>query len=354
MLTVLSVIAVIGILILFHEAGHFIVAKIAGVRVEKFSIGYPPTMIRKKIGDTEYCISWIPFGGYVKLSGEEPIEESEWTPKPYDFNAKSPLTRAIILLFGPLMNLVLGILLIWFVLVVWGRSEPRYDEPRIGNLVMDMPAERCGLLPGDLVLFVDGDTVKSWNDMAEKIHRKLEQPIELIVLRGEQKHNLTISCTTVAQVFQMENGDTTLGVLGIYPPVEEVKIGPVPAIGEALTYCYVVISAIGDFLWRAVTGRARWHDIGGPVMIARLAGKSAKLGMGPLLAFTAALSINLAVLNLLPFPILDGGQLLFVFIEMMRRKPISAKARVITQQISIAFLIALVILVTIKDVFQLF
>ena len=349
MIVVIPAIIVLGIIVFVHELGHFTVAKIFGVGVEKFSIGYPPTMVSKKIGETEYCIGWIPFGGYVKLVGEEPGAETIDSSK--SFAQKHPLIRIAVLVAGPLMNIVLGIFLLWLVFAFVGESVPHFDTPRIGSVIPGMPADEAGILPQDLIISIDGDSVEDWDEMAGLIHRRPNQPVIIVVQRGDSIFE--VRCSPQARNIETENGDTVWGMIGIVPTTEQHYIGPVAAIWRSVGASIGIVSAVLSFIWKLLVGSASLSEVGGPVMIAQMAGDSARMGIWQFLIFIAALSINLAVLNLFPIPILDGGQILFTAIEGVRGRKISEKVMAAIQQASIAFLLALMLLVTIKDVLRL-
>ncbi|RKZ28871.1 RIP metalloprotease RseP, partial [bacterium] len=342
MFTILAAIIVLGIIVFIHEFGHFAVAKLSGIAVEKFSIGYPPTMISHKFGETEYCIGWIPFGGYVKLSGETPEEISS---NPRDFRAKSPLTRIAVLFAGPFMNAVLGFILIWFVLIGYGESIPRYEIPKIGSTVVGMPAAKANIAAGDIIVKIDGDTVKSWNDMAEFIHSKPNVPISLTISRNDSL--LTVVCTPEPKTISTETGDSIMGMIGIVPTTIQKKMSIFPAFIRSIEATIAIAFAVLSFLINLIIGHASLSEVGGPVMIAQIAGESARLGIWQFLMFIAALSINLALLNLFPIPPLDGGQILFTVIEGIRKKAISLKFQAIFQQITIALLLAFMLLVTV-------
>ncbi len=348
-MTLLATIITLGILVFVHELGHFLVAKLSGICVERFSIGYPPNIGCKKIGKTEYCIGAVPFGGYVKLKGENP-EETD--PSPDSFRAKHPAVRIAVLFAGPFMNILLGFVLLWAVLVGYGESEPRYDIPRIGSAIVGMPAHKAGLKPGDTILKVNGDTVKTWQDMADIIHALPNKTITLTVARGDSVFEIT--CKTTSRKVEIEGKDTLFGMIGVVPYSVQKKVSPGKAIILAARGTVNISYAVITFVWKLLTGGASFSEIGGPVMIAQVAGESARNGIWQLLMFIAALSINLALLNLFPIPILDGGQILLNLIEWVRHREVSLKVQAIFQQISIFLLLLLMLLVTIKDIFNLF
>ncbi len=349
MFTLIIAIAVIGVIIFVHELGHFLVAKAFGIGVERFSIGYPPSIFRRRIGDTEYCIGSVPFGGYVKLVGELP-EEGDFHPR--SFRRKPPAVRAAVLAAGPAMNIATGLLLLWAVLTFYGEGTPCYDEPRVGSVVPGMPAAKAGLRAGDLIAYIDGDTVENWDQMANIIHSKPGVQVELVVVRGDSVFE--VACTPELRELAAGSGDTAVGVIGIVPYTKQHRLPPARAFVEAWRATLRIAAAVTVFVVKLVVGKASISDIGGPVMIAQMAGQTAKLGFWQLLAFIAALSVNLAVLNLFPLPILDGGQIVLTAVEALRRKAISARLLAAFQQASIIVLLALMLFVTIKDIARLF
>jgi len=349
MFTFFIAILVIGIIVLVHELGHFLIAKAFGITVERFSIGFPPTMLSKKIGETEYCIGWIPFGGYVKLLGEAPDSEIQ---NPRSFRAKPPIIRIAVLAAGPFMNIILGFILMFCVLMGYGEGIPRFESAEIGSIISGMPASEAGIAAGDVILTIDSDTVATWEDLTKIIHRNPNNPLILTISRGDSIFQIAL--TTSERIQQSDTGTITVGVIGITPSIEQRKL----PFGEALTrsfeVTYAFSFAIVSFIGGLIIGQASMSEVGGPVMIAQMAGQSARLGIWQLIIFIGALSLNLAVLNLLPLPILDGGQILFTLFEAIRKKAISQKVQAAIQQLSIAFILAFMLIVTIKDILRLF
>jgi len=348
--TIVLAIIVLGIIIFFHELGHFLVAKFTGIRVEKFSIGFPPKLVGKKIGETEYQIGAIPFGGFVRLAGEEHPEGEE--PQPYEFLAKPPRIRILVLLAGPIMNLLMGLILVWTGFIFHGESNPLFDKAEVGGLIPGMPASEAGLMVGDVILKVDGDTVSNWNELSDEIHSKPDTSVVLVILRKDSVFNL--ECQPESRKVSLESGDTVFGMIGIIWQSEQTRLPAGTAFIRSIEATYMFSGAVLGFIWSLIVGESSLKDIGGPVMITRMTGETAKMGLWPLLLFVAALAINLGILNLLPIPVLDGGQILFTVIEAIRKKRISDRVRSIFQQVSMLLLLGLMAIVTIKDVIDLF
>lgn len=350
--SILATIFVLGLLIFVHELGHFVVAKRMGVRVERFSLGYPPKMIGFKRGDTEYCISWIPFGGYVKMAGENP-DENEIKGHPYEFQSKPVRVRAAIIAAGPLMNFITAILIMWAVFFLVGMAVPDTDSTKIGILTPDGPAEKAGLMPGDEVISINGQEVSTFSDMAEIIYKQVEKPIVVQWIRDGKVYLATV--TTYKDKVLDENGRTMeVGKIGIGPDTKVIPLGFFESLKQGITASAALVVEIFKFLYGLVTSSVSIKAVGGPVLIAQVAGQAANQGLANLLMFTAFLSINLGLLNILPIPVLDGGHLVFLGIEKIMGRPLSLNKRLIIQQIGMALLLLLMIVVTYNDIARLF
>ena len=351
MITLLATIFVLGILIFVHELGHFLVAKKSGIRVERFSLGFPPRLIGKKIGDTEYCISWIPLGGYVKMAGEEP-DEKELKGEPWEFMSKPVRTRALVVFAGPAMNFILAILIFWGIIFLAGRQEIHEDTNQIGLVAPGGPADKAGIKSGDQIISINGIEVSTFKDMAEIIYQQVEKPVEVTWKRDEEEYTAMIT-TYKDRVLDEEGQFKYIGKIGIGPTYTTIKVGFFRALLEGIdTSIFILVETI-KFIIELITGTASIKLVGGPVFIAQVAGQTAKTGIVSLLSFTALLSVNLCLINVLPIPVLDGGHLLFLGIEKIKGKPLSLKQRAAMQQIGLAFLILLIIFVTYNDFLRL-
>lgn len=350
MTTAVATIFVLGILIFFHELGHFLVAKKSGIRVEKFSLGFPPKMIGKKIGDTEYCLSWIPLGGYVKMAGEDPYE-SKIEGKPDEFASKPVGIRAMVIAAGPVMNLVLAVLIFWGIIFFRGKHEIHDDTNQVGLVAAGEPADLAGIQPGDQIVSVNGTDVSTFWDMAEIIYQHVEEPVEIKWVHDGQE--FTASITTFKDRVLDENGEVKeVGKIGIGPSYTTVKVSFFNSLFDAVdTVWFILVESI-KFIIGLITGAASVKLLGGPLFIAQTAGETARSGFVNLLSFVALLSVNLSLINLLPIPVLDGGHLLFLSIEKLKGSPLSLKQRATMQQIGLAFLILLIIFVTYNDLLR--
>ncbi|ACM19874.1 membrane-associated zinc metalloprotease RseP [Geotalea daltonii FRC-32] len=351
MQSVISAIIALGALIFIHELGHFIFAKWFGVGVDKFSLGFGPKIIGKKIGETEYLLSAFPLGGYVKMVGEGEDAELTEEDKARSFAAKPPLQRIVIVAAGPLFNLLFA----YFIFIIVYMVGVPAATTKIGEVVKDKPAARAGVQAKDMVTAINGKVVNRWEELSSTIIEGKGQPVELQVQREGKTLNFRI--TPEKRTAKNLLGDTvTTPVLGIVSAGEIVidHFGPVDAFtkGSAQTWNVIKITVLS--LVKLVERAIPLDTIGGPIMIVKMAGQQAAEGSVSFLAFVALLSVNLGILNLLPVPILDGGHLFFYLWEIVFRKPISPKAREIAQQIGLVLLISLMVLAFYNDIARYF
>ncbi len=347
--TLISFLFVLAILIFVHEFGHFLVAKKSGIRVERFSLGFPPKIIGRKIGETEYMISALPLGGYVKLAGENPDEVSG---QPWEFMSKPVWTRALVVLAGPAMNFFLAILLFWGIFFFAGQQKSLEDQTVIGMVAKGSPAQMAGIKENDRILSINGIAVNNFKQMSELIHSQPAKKILVKWQRGEQIFEKEILAKK-EQILDETGKTKEIGMIGVGAVTvrENLNLFKAFIAGMALTFNFCI--EILKFLFGLVTGSLSLKMIGGPIFIAQIAGETARQGIVSLFSFTALLSVNLALLNLLPIPALDGGHILFLIIEKIKGKPLSLKQRSIIQQIGMAFLLLLIIIVTYNDIFRL-
>ncbi|HXF48786.1 MAG TPA: RIP metalloprotease RseP [Verrucomicrobiae bacterium] len=351
MTTLLATIFVLGLLVFVHELGHFLAAKRAGVRVERFSLGFPPKLIGKKIGETEYMISWLPLGGYVKLAGES-LDEEE-SNQPYSLQVKPAWVKAIIFAAGPLMNFLTAFLLLWGVFYVSGDVEIDKSKIVIGTVAPGSPAERAGIKPGDIIFSLNGERIGRFDSLAEKIYSLPGQAVELAWVSGNDTLRKTL--VTMKEESYNEKGEKIfVGRVGIQQAFSRKPVGFFTAGERAGITTVAFTGQVVRFVKGLFTREFSLKSVGGPVFISKIAGQEASRGFSSLLFFTALLSVNLALLNLFPIPALDGGHLLFLAIEGIIRRPISVKARAIVTQIGFGLLLLLIVFVTYNDVMRLF
>jgi regulator of sigma E protease len=445
MTTIIAFVAVLGILILIHEWGHFIVARLSGVGVERFSIGFGPVIWRYKGKETEYCISAIPMGGYVKMMGddENPIEGGRTgvVDPARSFNLKPIWARFLIVFAGPGMNFVLAVVLASLAFMIWGRpvvpavvgrvaegsvaaqagikpgdrivavdghplqywdevqgavqdsrgrkltltlvgpegerkvevtpqrvagrdifgDEQDYwdlgarqavsDLAKIGEVIPGGPAMAAGIKPGDIVVSLQGQSIGSWDDLADAISKRPGQPTELGIKRGESMVAITVT--------PAPTGPDGKGRIGISHAVSPgpgavfVRSNPLVAVKDGVlkTWEWTYMTVKGMF--KLVTAQLAPSNIGGPIQIAAAAGEQARQGLAYLTLFTALISVNLAVLNLLPVPMLDGGHLLFFVCEAILGRPVSVRKREIAQQVGFVLLMMLMVYAVYNDLSRL-
>lgn len=346
MTTALATIFVLGVLVFLHEFGHFIVAKSVGIRVERFSIGFPPRLFGKKIGETDYCVSLIPLGGYVKMAGM--VDESmdaEIKGEPWEFQSKSFWEKFSVIIAGPLMNYLIAIVVFAGLTLSMGVGEVR--DATIAQVNPGMPAAAAGIQPGDKITTINGQAVSSWDDMTQIIHANADKDLEVEWIH-KGKHKKAIIHTT-AQNIPIDGKIKKVGLIGISPKLYMKKVGAIQAIEAGFVRTWDLTKLVGYSTWMLATGKASLRNIGGPIIIAKMAGESAKSGFSTLLAFLAFISLNLAILNVFPVPGLDGGHLIFITLEAIMGRPVPTKTKMVIQQIGMFILLALIVLVIFND-----
>ncbi len=434
--TVISFILVLGFLIFIHELGHFAVAKWSGVGVEKFSLGFGPKLLSVTRGETEYLLSLLPLGGYVKMVGEQPGEEISELDKSRSFTHKPILTRVMIVAAGPIMNLVLAVVLLPIIFMI-GVNIPAYldGEARIGYVVPDEVAAAAGIESGDVVTAINGKAVKDWEEFVTTLILNPGIELDFSLKRGSAEFDISLTPDV--------DPDTGGGYAGIYPPMKpmigaisagypagEAGIAPGDLIlaidgteithwaelesfikkeglardfliertvdGESSTFnasitpkfnedaqvFLIGVSRLEETVFRRygffdaighgvsssiemtgklfmvikglVLGRYSLKTLGGPIMIAQVAGRAVEAGIIDLLSLVSFLSLQLGIINLFPIPVLDGGHLFFFGVEAVKGKPLSDRFVGIAQQVGIVLLIALMVLVTYNDILRIF
>ena len=351
MLSFLVFLFILGILITVHEFGHFIAARRQGVRVEKFYFGFGPELFKFKIGDTEYGISALPLGGFVKLAGDS---QEEFKGKDDEYLAKSPGQRFKIIFCGPLLNYVLGFLFFW---LIFFAGYPTFTT-KVGGLLDGYGAKSAGLAVGDTIKAVDGKKVGSWEEMQQQIQlRQVAGKVLLSVLRQGNEFNAEVMIKDSDAEVMTQGGLRHLGIIGISPADEmiTVKHGLLHSfvLGAKKTLDLSVITIKG--LWWLATGKISMRDsMTGPLGIFYITSKAASLGIIAVLHLMAVLSISLAIFNVLPLPVLDGGHILFLAIEKIRGKPLSIRIEQIAQRTGLVLIVGLALIVTYNDILRLF
>lgn len=430
--TVFYFVVTLGVLVFVHELGHFLAAKICKMRVERFSIGFPPRAFGKQVGDTDYCISWIPIGGYVKIAGM--IDESFDTeflnkaPEPWEFRARPIWQRMFVISAGVIMNILLAFAIFWGINYAQGRTVRETTE--VGFVARGSAAEKAGILPGDRFVRINGDPVSNWDDIIGAIYLEtLGSDLALTVARGGSDIDLTIPRAQIPEPSESAFGivpiqtDVVVDLvepgkpadrLGLKPmdvlvslggepmhfdnrvreivrkhagksmsvewmrenrlmsgettPTDDGKIGigyraryngPVSTVSYGFFEAFPIgvrymMNMSGLFLqqmWQLVTGKVSVsQSVGGPIRIAQMATQTAEIGLVAYLGFMALLSISLAFLNILPFPALDGGHLLFLAYEGLFRREIPVKIKMGIQKVGFALLLAFMAFVVYNDI----
>jgi regulator of sigma E protease len=466
MITILATIIVLGVLIFVHELGHFVTAKWMDIEVPRFSIGLGPKAFGFKRGETEYVVSWLPLGGYVKMAGMEEMEaieggsskkpvitgagtaedlglevEEKRVAGPRDFESKSLPARALVISAGVIMNLLFAFLVFSIIAMVWGvrgtpesrvggvaeeylprgtealatipsgtritkigresisdfqdmqvalsqagagpiqfefdnfapltielpasqdsrdtlisSFEPAVNTPAtIGTIVKGSRADQSGLLPGDRIVSAAGQPVERWQDFVQQVERHGGQQMPIEVERAGQR--VTVTATPEAK--KLAN-NMTYGRLGIAPQIAtgdalpRERLNVFAGFGHGAKQTWDMVALTAGFLWDLVTGGASARNLGGPILIGQLSGRVARAGLEPFLAFMALFSVNLAVLNLLPIPVLDGGHLVFLGVEAVRGRPLSLESRMRWSQVGFVIVMAIMVWALANDVLRLF
>jgi regulator of sigma E protease len=345
---IFAFVVVLGVLIFFHELGHFLVARFFGVGVEKFSLGFGPRLFGKTIGFTDYRISAIPLGGYVKMTGEDPSAEIDPADIPRSFTHKHVFKRMMIVAAGPFFNLILALLII---ICIYLFSGAYVMKPTVGTIGENTPAAKQGLKVGDQIVAIDQVRLESWDEMALRISESNGRELSLSVLR--EGTVLTVRVTPELKITKNLFGeDTQRYLIGIGPSGDSFHktLGPIAAISESFKQTYRIAEMTVLSIVKMIQGTISRETLGGPIMIAQMAGEQAKEGAANFLFFIALLSINLGIINFLPIPVLDGGHLFFFLVEAIMGRPVNTKMREIAQQVGIFLLLLLMIYVFYNDI----
>ena len=336
MLTILACIFVFGILVTVHEFGHFITAKLTGMKVEEFSIGFGPKIFQQQDGETLYSLRALPLGGYNKIAGMDP-EDPEDLER--GFNSKPITSRMLVILAGSLMNFILPVLIFFGIFLAFGMEVPE-NKPVLGQVVEGYPAAQSGLKEGDRILSINGKAIDKWLDIRNNITDAGLTPVPFEVQRGKDK--LTITVTPVL------NPETDRPFIGVVSSLKKVQLTPWQAAVASVTATKNIIKNMYVSLYHMVTGKTK-AEFSGPVGVAKMAGQVAHKGFDMLLQFTAMLSLNLAIINLLPLPALDGGHFLILLTEAVTGHRLGKAAMQNIQKVGVAMILALTIFATFKD-----
>ncbi|MBF0109244.1 MAG: RIP metalloprotease RseP [Magnetococcales bacterium] len=355
--TVFWAIVVLGVLIFVHELGHFLVARFFGVQVQVFSLGFGPRIWgwRGKTG-TLYQLSAVPLGGYVKMLGESgmidddeaEIPESMWA---HSFGGQNVYRRFAIVFAGPFFNFLFAVLALAVAFMV-GVGE---TLPVVGSISEGMPAAKAGIVVGDRIVALNGVEVTRWEEMSRRIKELGGEGLLLTIERDDRRFEVTV----VPQVKEVRNlfGETVRHpLIGIGPgdAHEEVRYPFFAAVAKGVKQTWMIMDLTVTSIWKLITRVVPADQIGGPLMIAEMAGKTASQGTTSLLFFMALISVNLGILNLLPVPILDGGHLFFFIIEAIKGGPVTEAVQAVANRVGLALLVLLMVWAMKNDLTRLF
>ena len=337
-MSIIIALLLLGVLVLGHEFGHFIIAKANGVKIEEFAIGMGPQLFKIKGKETAYSLRLLPIGGYVKMLGEYEGSEEDVSEEEKDraYTNKHPLQKISIVLAGPIMNFIMAFILFFGINMFRG-----YTTTTLREIVDNSPAQLAGIEVGDKIVNINGKKVLNWSDFIFKLQTsENRENINLTVLRNNQELNLNIKP-------RIENNSM---IIGIKPEFIE-NPSFIQGLKMGFTQTFIEIRQIFWSLGQLITGKASFKDLGGPISIFRASGKAAQSGVASLLNFTAFLSVNLGVFNLIPFPALDGGAFIVNLIELISKKRIKQEILAKINFVGFAALILLMIVITVKDIF---
>ena len=379
MTTIVAAIFVFGLLVLVHELGHFMVAKLTGMRVDEFAIGFGPKLWSRKYGETLYAIRAVPLGGFNRIAGmdyeiiermgneaEEKADdggrESGWrryipsvnrenvVMVPDDEGAgerayfRRPIwARMLMVLAGSFMNFILPLFIFFGIFYFSGVATPS-PEPVIGAVIAEKPAAMAGLMKGDRILTIDGSEVTKWDDISRSIQGAEGKPFKLTYQRDGEVRSTTL--------IPEEEPDSKRVIIGITSSADIHQPGILEAAGLAAQKVFFVLMAMVGALIQLMLGSVGAEALSGPVGIVQMTGEVANQGILPLLNFTAFLSLNLGLINLLPVPALDGGHFVMLVLEGLRGKPLGPKAMYYIQAAGVTLLVSLMIFTTFNDLMK--
>ncbi|MCD6320617.1 MAG: RIP metalloprotease RseP [Candidatus Desulfofervidaceae bacterium] len=343
-------IIILGLLIFVHEWGHFLMARWCGVGVRTFSLGFGPKLVGKCIGRTEYVISAVPLGGYVKLVGESPQEYISEEERYIAFTYQPLWKRTLIVLAGPLFNVLFALVVFISLFAISGKP---LLLPKIGNVQPESPAAIAGVQKGDLILAIDNKPVTTWDELAKAIRKHKGTFLTLLLQRNNEKLRITLR-PKIEKIKTLLGDEIERPIIGIVA-AGEVKIehlSPWGACWEGLKQTWFTTKLTILTIKNLILGKLSFKMLAGPIGIIQLTTKQAQAGLAALFSFAALISINLGIINLLPIPVLDGGHLFFYGIEAIRRRPLSVKTMEITQRVGIAILVLLMLIVMYNDILR--
>ncbi len=352
-ISIITVLLVLGGLIFFHELGHYLMARAFGMGVSTFSLGFGPKLWSRTIGKTEYCLSAVPLGGYCALVGEESGEDlpQGFTRDEY-FSDRPAWQRLLVVLAGPIANILLAWILCIGLAYGYGQAQL---IPSIGTVQENSPAAAAGLKSGDIILSVDGQDIDDWVVMAKAINDSAGKPMQLSVDRAGTIQNFTLTAKSATRK-TIFGEDQETWVIGVKASGEtaHIDIGFFDSIGAGAERTWTMLELTWTGFVKLFQRVVPLDQVGGPIMIVQIVGQQASEGLANVLSIAALISINLGILNLLPIPMLDGGHIVFFLLEMVFRRPLPARVREISGQVGFFLLIGLMVLATFNDIMRLF
>jgi regulator of sigma E protease len=349
--SIVAVVVVLGGLIFFHELGHFVVARGMGMGVSVFSLGFGTRLFGFKRGKTDYRVCAFPLGGYVQLVGESPDAEMPegFTPEE-SFSRRPPWQRMLVVLAGPMFNFLLAWLIFWGLAYTQGAQDLL---PVIGQVTNSSAAEEAGIQTGDRIIEIDGVQIAVWDDLVNRIETNQGSPMFLTVQRGSELFSLSVT-PRLQEKRNLFGEVKTMPMLGIAPKGEILsrELGFFAAAVQGGYQIWEISGLMVMGIVKLIERVIPWTDMGGVILITELIHKEAQNGIVNLLALTALISINLGILNLLPIPVLDGGHILFYFLETVTGRPLSPQVQQAALKIGMLLLLMLMIVATFNDILR--
>ena len=347
-------ILMLGPLVVLHELGHYLVGRWFGVGAEAFSVGFGKEIAgyTDKRG-TRWKLSMLPLGGYVQFKGDmnpASVPDPDHPAEPDAFQTKALWKKALIVAAGPVTNLLIAVLILFAFVMVAGKPV---TPPVVADFSEDSPALAAGMQQGDRILSVDGDAVEDFMDVRGYVYAWPGRTIDVEVERDGRE--LTLPVTIAVEETEDRFGNrSTIGLIGIYSvPGERVEVGPIEGLGVAVGETYSIFDMMVTGIGQIIMGERSVKELGGPISMAKYSGEQLSLGWPEFTFFVALISLNLAFINLLPIPALDGGHLAFYAVEAIRRKPASARSQELAFRTGMAIVLALMLFVTIIDIAKL-
>ncbi len=350
LIPLLVFVGILMVLVLAHELGHFVVARIFKIGVEEFGIGFPPKIVGVKRKGILYSLNWVPLGGFVRIKGES----GGGTDDPSSFAGRGVWQRALVLLAGVTMNVILAIVLLFIGLMVGlpsvvdsttNRERVSNYEVQIATVVPNTPASTSGIKQGDRVVSLNGEAITDADQVSQRVNNEGGKEITLGVVREGATLTFPVTPTTYEGRYVLGIELLPIGIVR-YPPAEAL----LRSVQGSWYFITETSKALGTIVVGIVTERKLSNDVGGPVAIAVLTARAVNVGLGHVLQFAALLSLNLALINVLPFPALDGGRVLFLIIEKLRRKPFPEHIEAWVHNAGFALLMVVVVLITYRDI----